>query len=352
LTDYFEDYKRQKLSNSIEDNFVKEVENLAKGRKFNNLPTREEVIDGIADKDRAFLYWIDALGVEYLSFIEALSNQKGLSISITIARSTLPTITSLNCGFYNDWKWAKDKNKKLDEIKHKDEGGYNFENDKSPIHLVKELEIISEAIDKAAVELGKNSCKKFVIASDHGASRLAVIYPQKEEKYETDTKGEHSGRCCKISRQYDDIDCAAEENGFLVLANYRRFKGSRAANVEVHGGASLEEVLVPIIELSLNNNKKRIVKLIDENVIFDSRKGVEIGLFVNFPAQNLYAVLNKKQYKASKIDKNRYLLKISDIKKAGQFLAEIYEGDNLIGKVEFKAQGKSGKINSDFEDLF
>ena len=46
------------------------------------------------------------------------------------------------------------------------------------------------------LELGMHNCKSFIIASDHGASRLAVIKKQ-EVPYEKDTKGEHSGRCCK-----------------------------------------------------------------------------------------------------------------------------------------------------------
>ncbi|MEI3158007.1 MAG: hypothetical protein V8T08_00050, partial [Monoglobus pectinilyticus] len=43
---------------------------------------------------------------------------------------------------------------------------------------------------------------------------------------------------------------ATEEDGFWVIANYDRFKGGRKANVEVHGGATLEEVVVPIIEIT------------------------------------------------------------------------------------------------------
>jgi len=123
-----------------------------------------------------------------------------------------------------------------------------FENNVLPIHLAKELDIISGVIEKAATKLALRQYKRFLIVSDHGASRLAVLR-RKEEQYETDTKGEHSGRCCKLFEPYD-LPFAAEENGYLVLADYGRFKGSRAANVEVHGGASLEEVVVPIIELT------------------------------------------------------------------------------------------------------
>ena len=62
-----------------------------------------------------------------------------------------------------------------------------------------------------------------MIVSDHGASRLAVLH-RKEEKYDTDTTGEHSGRCCKLFQPYD-LPFAAEENGYLILADYGRFQG-------------------------------------------------------------------------------------------------------------------------------
>ena len=73
-------------------------------------------------------------------------------------------------------------------------------------------------MNTAAMELGMHHYKSFVIASDHGASRLAVIRKQ-EVPYETDTKGEHSGRCCK---SFDDCDVPykVEENGFIILSDY------------------------------------------------------------------------------------------------------------------------------------
>ena len=82
-----------------------------------------------------------------------------------------------------------------------------------------------------------------------------------EEKYETDTKGEHSGRCCKY---FDgcDIENAIAENGYIILTDYGRFKGSRAANVEAHGGASLEETVIPLITLSLRNSTDVSVKVL------------------------------------------------------------------------------------------
>jgi len=353
LTGYFEAYKRQKLSNKLEPEFLDEVEELARSRKFNQLPTRNVIIDSM-DKSDTFLYWLDALGVEFLSFIETLVQKRGLSISITIARAKLPTITFLNRDFYDNWQGRKDETSDLDNIKHKKAGGYNFSDNELPIHLAKELDIITKVIDEAAIELTRRHCKRFLIVSDHGASRLAVLR-RKEEKYETGTsKGEHSGRCCKLFQPHDDLPFAAEENGYLVLADYGRFKGSRAADVEVHGGASLEEVVVPIIELSLKD-RNVTVELVKETVAVDFRSGTTIELFFNTPVQNVYVVWNGKSYPAAQTDGNHYSVLLSDMKRAGEYFADVYAEENRnnpIGQITIKAQGKSAKVNNAFDDLF
>jgi len=348
LTEYFDEYKKQKVSNKLEAEFIEKVENLAKTRVFNRLSTRNEIIDGL-NKDGTYLYWLDSLGVEYLAFIEALARKRGLSISIYIARANLPTITSINRDFFDNWEGEKEKNDQLDETKHSDAGGYNFENNDLPIYLAKELDIISSVIDKAATELVLRHCKRFLLVSDHGASRLAVLR-RKEEKYETDTKGEHSGRCCKLFEPYD-LPFAAKENGYLVLADYGRFKGSRAASVEVHGGASLEEVVVPVIELMLKRSNIT-VEMVEEFVTVDFRTGTEITLFINSPVKDVAVVINNKRYSALALDNNHYKVVLPDTKRAGNYPADVYMGDDLIGNIVIKAQGKSGKVNDDFDDLF
>jgi len=351
LTDYFESYRCQKLSNQLDTEFLEKINELAISREFNRLPTRNEIIDNI-EKEGTYLYWLDALGVEYLGLIESLAQKKGLSINISIARAELPTITPVNRDFFDAWQGSKNGDngdKALDDVKHRDEGGYNFSNSELPIHLAKELDIITELMNRAATELALRKCKRFLIVSDHGASRLAVLR-RKEEKYDTDTSGKHSGRCCKLFQPYD-LPFAAEENGYLVLADYGRFKGSRASNVEVHGGASLEEVVVPVIELSLRDGRI-IAKLIEETITVDSRTGTEINIFINSSANEVSVVMNGKVYQANQSDSNHYNVKLPDLKRAGSYLADVYSVDDLIGTITIKAQGKSGKVNDTFEDLF
>jgi hypothetical protein len=68
--------------------------------------------------------------------------------------------------------------------------------------------------------------------------------------------------------------------------------------------------------------------------------------------QDVSVVLNDKTYSASQTDANHYSVKLPDIKRAGDYSADVYAGDNLIDKIMIKAQGKSGKVNDAFNDLF
>lgn len=355
LTKYFKQYRLMKVTNQITPEFLARVEQNAQKLPYTHLETRDSAILRIPDKKDAFLYWIDALGVEYLSYIAILAKKKGLSIHVDIAYVELPTITSINKGFFEKWAGSKkEKEPRLDEIKHKEEGGYFYRPGQAPVHLASELEVIRKSIDRAATELAMHTCKTFVIASDHGASRLAVIHHQ-EEKYDTDTKGEHSGRCCK---EFADADLpqAICENGYLVLADYGRFKNSRAANVEVHGGASLEEVIVPIITLSLKKQCDLIIELLNADEVYcDRRLGTTIQLYISDAdnTQSISVVIDEKRYAAKGSDKTHYEVNLYDMRRAKKNVsAAIYDGDDLIGTVHFDIKGKMATVNNDFDDLF
>ncbi len=354
LTEYFVKYKYQKVTNALNAEFLNLVDEYGKSYKYTKLPTRDDAIKAIKDKGSAYLYWIDAMGVEYLSYITDLAKEKGLSIHVDITRVDLPTITAINKAFYDNWTGKeKYKEEALDDIKHSDKGGFFFTDCEEPIHIASELEVIKRAIDNAAMKLSMHECKSFVIASDHGASRLAVLR-KKEEKYETDTGGEHSGRCCKVFADYD-LPYAIEENGYLVLTDYGRFIGSRAANVEVHGGATLEEVVVPIITLRLKKDTGVDIRLLNADRLQADRKlGTIVKLYIS-DVENINGVsmvVNGTRYSAQSDDQTHYSVTLSDIRRSKKCKAEVYDGDDLLGSVDLTITGKSGNVDKSFDSEF
>ena len=355
FTEYFRQYRLQKVTNQITPAFLKMVEKNAKSLPYTHLETRDSAILRIGDKKNTYLYWIDALGVEYMAYITELVRKKGLSMHTDITYAELPTITSINKGFYEKWTGPlKYKEEELDNIKHNEAGGFVYTDGSAPIHLYSELKVIERAINTAATELALHHCKSFVIASDHGASRLAVIHKQ-EEKYETDTKGEHSGRCCK---EFPDADLpyAIRENGYLVLTDYGRFKKSRAANVEVHGGASLEEVVVPVITLTLKRQADQIIKLLNpKSIQSDRHAGTTITLYISDVehGDRISVVIGDKPYLAVCKDATHYTVVLDDYKRAKKNIsAAIYDGDDLIGNITFDINGRAATVKNDFDDLF
>ncbi len=249
ITNYFRQYKKIKLCNVDDENFKKRVRELATQRPYNNCLLYQKILDDATPK--AKLYWLDALGVEFLSYIKARAMQLELFTTIKIARANLPTLTCQNKNFYDDWCGDKfDKNQQLDELKHTPE---NFDADgkcSAPTYIDDELAIIDNALGEIKNDLANHHAEKIILTSDHGASRLAVMFGR-ENKFKMNSNGEHSGRCCPINELDEKPTCATDENGYWVLANYDKFAGGRLSSVEIHGGATLEEILVPVIEFTL-----------------------------------------------------------------------------------------------------
>ena len=330
LTDYFRRYKLQKICNHIDDDFLSEVNSFATDRPFYKLQPRSSILSSM-DRKKAQGFFFDALGVEYLSYIIAKCEQYGMIYEISIVRSELPSITIKN----DDYKQYFDtKNiSELDELKHHSQI-YDYQKCAYPIHIFRELEIIDRQLRLIRSQLIENdSFDRAVIISDHGASRLAVIYKhESQSQIQLDEKGEHSGRCC-MADEDPSIPEVAYENGFAVLGNYDRFKGGRKANLEVHGGASLEEVVIPIITLSLRPENVEYY-FVDPIIKYKATKPCEIVLFSNIPMKAPKICVEGIFYNGMfQGDHKHALFSMPELKRVRDYQAYVYDGDTNTGVV-------------------
>ncbi len=360
LTEYFIQYKRQKLFNKIDDTFMKQVDELSSDGKriFNLLRTKNRIIEKY-DDGQTRLVWIDALGVEFLGFIQKIAQELELSISVQIGCSVLPTLTDFNKGFHDDWKGKKEpKIRQLDDIKHKKGVSYHDLSAKdAPIYLSDELAIIRDTLKKIKGMLLMGD-KTIILASDHGASRLAFVH-NSENKWEMKDKGEHSGRCCPVSDIDTKPDYASKETTekgeeFWVLANYDRFKGGRKTGVELHGGATLEEVIVPIIKIELADTVNRPkIKNETDNPQYTYNTDPVIILFCPTPVTNLRLKIEGKMYPAEKQKDNRYRVELKNCKKSERsVLVECFDGDDVLTSFEVLISGKASKKDTYADDFF
>ena len=342
LTKYFDDYKWQKLMNHLTPDFKAQVNTLAEHRVYNQFPIRSLALSQMK-KENTMMYFVDALGVEYLSYISEKCKTYGLLLSIQVVHGELPSITSQNTEFMNaDVTNIKD----LDALKHESQT-YNYEKQKIPLHLVAELKVIDGVLQTIRDGLLTKEMKSAIIISDHGATRLAVLNGEEygAEFIVGESKGQHSGRCCQVEED-PGIPFAAYENGYAVLANYMRFKGSRKADVEVHGGATLEETLVPLLQISLKP-KDPMVEFQPALVQLRKKEVGELLLVTNFDMADPYIIVNGKIYRG-KLDthRRRAIIPLPDMKRTHDYMADIYDGDTLLKEqVAFHVKKEVAKDN-------
>ena len=361
LDGYFQDYKYQKVINKILPEFMEVVAQQAVSRDYNViLQPRSSVIESI-DCTQAQTYFTDAMGVEYLGFIMSRCRELGLMAKVTVCRSELPSITSRNKEFWD--VFSTDQRPiitfdKIDKIKHHGEEGYDYSraDRKLPIHLIRELELIDELLRKVKVNLANGNYDKAILVSDHGASRLAVIH-ETENLVEMASHGQHSGRCCPKSDVDVKPDNATDADDFWALANYDRFKGSRKANVEVHGGASLEEVVVPIIEISYLSSAVE-VKLMPVDapatftgvpeILVSFRKKAAIKIFATQKLVDVSIEIDGHFYDAKAVDDNFYVVDaMPEIRRAKTYMVNVYAcGNRIASDLPLRVKKESGSEKS------
>lgn len=355
LDKYFSMYNCQKLRNTIYPEFEDLVEKEAIEQDVVEFPSRAEIV-GSLNKEGSILFFVDALGAEFLNYILKKCTSKGLFAEPKVAKCNLPSITEYNKEFLLDFQAAGaeivDNIKRIDEDKHKAIGDYNFEKTHYPIHLIDELEAIDQVLTNVKAKLSTNKFKQAFIISDHGASRLAVI---KEHKLpiESNRTGNHGGRVCEENELTKSIPHAIHEKQFCIMAGYDLFDGSRPASVETHGGATIEEMVVPIIRITRNTSDWEF-KVMNENqkVFFSFRTEPVLIIWSKIELTNLMIMINGKPYIGqSDADKKTFRFVLPKPDKACDCLADIYVSNNLVKKglsfrLEREGMQKSAGFNS------
>lgn len=348
LNKYFNEYKFYKVLNRISDTLRSLVDEQAKARDYNSiLQPRATYVDKLNIDKRCAVYFVDALGVEYLSYLQILCHHNGLLMNVNIGRCNLPSVTEFNKEFV-DAITAKGVNvisvKDIDDLMHEGTTNFEYEHTKEPIHISEQLRALDKLINNAKARLCDGKTDRAYFLSDHGSTRMVVIN-DKETKVEVSNKGIHSGRCCPEAEISAKPDNATEENGYWCLANYDRFKGGRITGVEVHGGATLEEVCVPIITITKADDTIKC-EITSKTVMVSFKKKAKIEIYVSKELSNLsVSVDGGDLHKANKAETPyHYTFDIPELKKAGEHEVTVFSSDNIIAtglKFEVKKEGAS-----------
>lgn len=239
IYNYLDAYKDAKYKDEYTDDIKHLIEEKNYSEKeffdwYNSFQQNDELISNINDVDE--IYWIDALGIEWMSILKDVLEKEpsGLRIEkMNLGVANLPTSTDHNR------KEDVVKIGDLDELAH---SGYYYKYK----NIVKELSCIKEIFNQICVQ---SKGRRILIVSDHGLTMLSRLTEPK--KYAT--KASHEGRYILVSDTdpIPDTDYIRYKNGeeqYLISLRHNSLN-SKAVR-EVHGGCTPEEVLVPFVILT------------------------------------------------------------------------------------------------------
>ena len=117
----------------------------------------------------------------------------------------------------------------------------------------------------------------------------------------------------------------------------------------MHGGATLEEVIVPIIEIYEKVSFAEI-KVIDEVIKVSFKKKAVLHFFCTKKLSRCLIKINGKTYDTQTEDGINFVAELDDIRKAGEYQFEVWEGDELVSSDNtFVVEKESAKTNNLWE---
>ena len=342
LDAYFTEYRYSKVMNRVSPELREMAQQQAVDHDFLKLLPRIAVVDGIP-KDGTFLFFVDAMGVEFIPYIVQKCREYDLKLTVTVSHCELPSLTRCNKDFFESYPpEQRTKVSELDDIIHHGKENYDYQVTKTPLHLIRELEIIDEVLRNARTRLlSGNSTTRVLLVADHGATRMAVINEHIID-IDVNSKGTNGGRVCEYTEAVKTVPCAIREGDYYILASYDRFKGGQPANVEAHGGGTLEEVVVPVITLTLPTEEIE-VQVETKIVEYSFKQQPVLKLFSKTMLSNASVLINGKWYTAdASIDGQNFSFTLAGLKK-GQYIAALYaDGSEVATGLTFELRSKAG----------
>lgn len=337
ISDYFTQYRWYKAANVLPVEFIDQVKLFAsqKGAPVYALKSRNLIVSEEYDENTAIIF-SDGLGVEYVNYLcTILSSLKndGYTIRPRAGYCNLPSTTAINKDFLNGRRVAVEL-LDPDEMKH---GSNPY-----PKTIENELSFLDSLKEKIKTVFSP-SISRVILTTDHGTSRMAVLVRLTESDLKVPAKG-HAiykyGRYCEGTDMADELPTAIEYNGKLIFADYTRFEQKGAPIDETHGGASMEEWIVPVIVIEKGVERKAklsisIIPPVGELRPDSMTKAVTVKFALESYDNNDVSVrIHGKKIVCKKTD-THYEFKYLPIKEESEIEAIVYAGSTNIGKFKF-----------------
>lgn len=209
------------------------------------------------------VYIIDGLGAEYVPLIIDLLSRNSYEVECCkFASAHLPSITDVNKAYlskipYKQWIVDFDRDVVHGDFYH------------TTVNLRKAFDTLEKVIKEITTE---SYGKRIIISADHGATARARWVDTKK-KYDF-SQSDHEGRCCKVIAKADyenNDDYIVYEDEInpeiIYLISLNETSLYNRPKYEDHGGATMEEMFVPVIVTIPQGSKpKTVYKVLDDKL--------------------------------------------------------------------------------------
>lgn len=252
MEQYFECYRAAKIAQDVSLTEPLLAEKNADQASFQHwadeVKTVRTCLHNRRDIDK--YYWIDGLGVDWVPFIADVVSRhemEGVYLNeVYIARAALPTTTSAN---RPKLEQLLDSDGRLEKIGDLDT--FAHQHKPYPQYIVDEMRIVEEAIHKV---LTQYNGKKIAFVSDHGITYLAQYGSGLNL---AGVESDHEGRVAVSAAGQPVADskyCILDDGRTLCALTHDSLTAKTPKGHGAHGGATPEEVLVPVIIVSSQPN--------------------------------------------------------------------------------------------------
>lgn len=257
ITDYFKEYRRLRIRNTVTEDFVQLAFQANAPASY---PSRDTVLNSLRNQPDTALLVVDGMGAEFIPLLLELSKRQGMNIeSCVVATANIPTETK-----FNPISWSKERTlpsvKGPDNIVH--DGAEKHEESSPERSFVKTLQMFEMDV-MTRIANGLSCFSRVAVTADHGSSRLALIAWQENKGITLPWDKEKNGeplnwrytlapkdgkRPAGLKSQY----FPSAGNTYWVVRGYNRLPKQGGKFYGMHGGAALEETLVPILIFTRN----------------------------------------------------------------------------------------------------
>ena len=250
---YFKQYRDLKMVGRVTQEFYAKVEREASA---SSVESRDTMVQQYASDNRCALLVVDAMGAEWLPMLVALARDRNLGVeSLAVGMANLPTTTRFNDIYWPDEARRLPDIKRFDNIVHN--GAETHELRRAEENLAAALDVIGSEVLPHVAE-GLVRFDRVLVTADHGSSRLAALawqcVPRLARTFVCEEGAEVAdwrfreravhGRC--PSNMEETLD----GKHWLIHSYDRLPKRGGGQGFELHGGATLEERLVPVVIFS------------------------------------------------------------------------------------------------------